>query len=41
MFGYGFGPSCCSNTGGEWLWIVIVIFIVFFIFCNNGNSFNH
>lgn len=31
--GYGYG-----NNGCEWLWIIIVVFIVFFLFCNNKND---
>lgn len=33
MFGY-YGSGCNDNS---WLWIVLVIFIVFFICCNNRN----
>ena len=29
MYGYG---------GNEWIWILIVIFIVFFLFCNVGGN---
>lgn len=33
---YGYGNGFCG--GGEWLWIVIIIFIIFFICGNNFNG---
>lgn len=39
MFGYGYpGGYGCSYGGGEWIWIVLIIFIIFFIFCNNRHD---
>jgi len=36
---YGYGPEYgCGYGGTGWLWIVLVIFIIFFIFCNNGSN---
>ena len=35
MYGYGYGGG---YGGGELIWIVLIIFIVFFIFCNNGGN---
>ena len=34
-YGYGpaYGGACCG--GGEWVWIIVVIFILFFI-CGFG-----
>lgn len=43
MYGYGYGGDYgCGyggygGFGGEWLWIVIIIFIIFFI-CGWGNN---
>ena len=42
---FGYGNNCCGYGGygyggnNEWIWIVLIIFIVFFILCNNrGNN---
>lgn len=35
---FGCGNQACGGFG-SWLWIIIIIFIVFFIFCENGRGF--
>lgn len=41
MYGCGY-PVCCNNAGyndgfgASWLWIIIIVFILFFLFCGNG-----
>ena len=42
MYGYNFGyPNyCCTNDNGlNWLWIIIIVFIVLFLF--RGNDCHH
>lgn len=39
MYGYGYpmyGGYGCGGFGGEWIWIVIVVFILLFIVCGNN-----
>lgn len=38
MYGYGCGYPGACNGGGSWLWIIIIVFIAFFIFCNQGSN---
>ena len=43
MYGYGYGCGCqnyCGNNDGfgSWWSILIIIFIIFFLFCGFGNN---
>ena len=44
MYGYGYGyPGYgCDGFGGNCIWIIIVVLIIFFVlFWGNGNNCNH
>ena len=40
MYGYGYPGYGYGGYGGEWLWIVIVVFIVFFLIWGNNRGNN-
>ena len=37
--GYGYNYGGCGDNG-QWIWIVLIIFILLFICCNNRNHGN-
>ncbi len=39
--GYPYYPGYGNNDGCNWIWIIIVVAIIFFIFCGNNSRNNY
>ena len=36
---YGYPGYGYNDGGNNWLWIIIIVFVIFFLFCGSGKNF--